>query len=80
VILRNSCVTLRCEGAAWAAALTAARMNGWASMDESSSAISAADAEALADAIEEAAGDLGDDMAEVVAFAREGEFAAVEEM
>ena len=69
MILRNEqgCV-LRCDDDTWAAALAAAHQNGWTSMDGTACEISAGDAEALAEALEEAGGDV----AELIELCRQG--------
>jgi hypothetical protein len=73
IVLRNySGDVLRCEEGSWAAAISTARLNGWARSDGSAEEIHAGDADALADAIEHGAGDLEDDVGEMVHFLRRG--------
>jgi hypothetical protein len=69
IILRNEqgC-GLRCDDHTWAAALVAARQNGWTHMDGTACEVSAGDAETLASALEEA----GSDMAELIELCRQG--------
>jgi hypothetical protein len=68
-ILKNEqgCV-LRCDDDVWAAALAAARQNGWTGIDETANELSAGDAETLAEALEEAGGDV----AELIDFCGQG--------
>jgi hypothetical protein len=73
IVLNNySGDVLRCKGDRWAAAIAAARLNGWAGSGESAEEINAGDADALAEAIEDGAGDLEDDVGEMVQFLRRG--------
>jgi hypothetical protein len=73
IVLRNySGDVLQCEEGFWAAAVSRARSNGWDGSDESAEEINAGDADALADAIEDGAGDLEDDVGEMVQFLRRG--------
>jgi hypothetical protein len=59
---------LRCDDDTWAAALAAARQNGWTHMDGPAYEISAGDAETLAEALEEA----GSGVAELMELRRQG--------
>jgi hypothetical protein len=73
MVLKNySGGVLQCPDDLWAAALSRARANGWMGIDESDSALSPGDADALADAIEDGAGDLEDDVGKIIDFLRCG--------
>ena len=59
---------LRCDDDTWAAALAAARQNGWTHMDGTAYEISAGDAQTLAEALDEAGGDV----AELIELCKQG--------